>query len=392
MEMKKMNLLLIPALIFAACGGGQGDLSRGQADRLAQKAWQEKLTRIEAEYGPMIEAQKLELRNLRMPLFTAIYGDPPGDGRSLWISMHGGGATTPDVNDEQWENQKTLYSPAEGVYIAPRAPVDDWNMWFRPAIDTLFGMIIQTSVARYGVNPNKVYVMGYSAGGDGAYRLAPRTADRWAAAAMMAGHPGDTSPLNLRDIPFTLWMGALDSAFHRNTLAVQYSARLDSLETADPPGYIHQTNMVSGAGHWMNNADTAAIKWMARFRRNPYPETIVWRQEASAPRSHFYWLSVPASEALPGRQVRVVRNGNTIDIVRNDYPTLYILLNDRMVDLDRPITVTSGGQTLFNEKTPRRAEFILGSVEDRVDPDYIFTARLEADAAGVRSSPVPTSR
>jgi dienelactone hydrolase len=31
--------------------------------------------------------------------------------------------------------------------------------------------------AMLDVNPNKVYVMGYSAGGDGVWRLAPRMAD-----------------------------------------------------------------------------------------------------------------------------------------------------------------------------------------------------------------------
>ena len=50
------------------------------------------------------------------------------------------------------------------------------------------------------VDPNRVYIMGYSAGGDGVYQLAPRMADRWAAAAMMAGHPNDASPLGLRNI------------------------------------------------------------------------------------------------------------------------------------------------------------------------------------------------
>ena len=41
-------------------------------------------------------------------------------------------------------------------------------------------------------------VVGYSAGGDGVYQLAPRMADSWAAAAMMAGHPNGVSPLSLR--------------------------------------------------------------------------------------------------------------------------------------------------------------------------------------------------
>jgi poly(3-hydroxybutyrate) depolymerase len=118
-----------------------------------------------------------------------IFGERPADGRSLYISMHGGGNAPARVNDQQWKNQVGLYKPAEGVYLAPRAPTNTWNLWHEPHIDTLFEQLIRAAVLFEGVNPNKVYIMGYSAGGDGVYQLAPRMADRWAAAAMMAGHP-----------------------------------------------------------------------------------------------------------------------------------------------------------------------------------------------------------
>ena len=36
------------------------------------------------------------------------------------------------------------------------------------------------AVIKENVNPNKVYLLGYSAGGDGVYQLAPRMANRWA--------------------------------------------------------------------------------------------------------------------------------------------------------------------------------------------------------------------
>ena len=45
--------------------------------------------------------------------------------------------------------------------------------------------LIENLVALQEVNPNRVYLMGYSAGGDGVYQVAPRMADTLAAAAMM---------------------------------------------------------------------------------------------------------------------------------------------------------------------------------------------------------------
>ena len=64
--------------------------------------------------------------------------------------------------------------------MAPRAPVDDWNMWFRPCMDSLFSTLIWSAVNTQGVNPDRVYLLGYSAGGERrGWRMAPRMADRW---------------------------------------------------------------------------------------------------------------------------------------------------------------------------------------------------------------------
>ena len=184
----------------------------------------------------MWENRELVCNDARMKFWYNVFGEKPSDGRSLYISLHGGGNVPAEVNDGQWENQKVLYAPAEGVYFVPRAAVNDWNMWLRPHIDTLFDMAIRTAVMELDVNPDKVYLLGYSAGGDGVYRMAPRMADSWAAASMMAGHSGEVSPLNLRNIGYMTWMGELDAAYDRNRLAVEYGERMDSLRRADPEG------------------------------------------------------------------------------------------------------------------------------------------------------------
>lgn len=364
--------------VMQAFGGGHGrPIGRRQAAALAEDLWQRKKAALRSEYGRMWEARRMETAAAAMPFWYKVYGEKPAEGRSLYISMHGGGNTAPEVNDQQWENQKRLYVPAEGVYLAPRAAVDDWNMWFRPHVDTLFEMIIRMAVVMEDVDPCKVYLMGYSAGGDGVYRMAPRMADHWAAASMMAGHPGEASPVNLRNIGYMIWMGGKDAAYDRNRLAVEYGRWMDDLQRGDPDGYVHETHILEECGHWMNRADTVAVEWMSRLRRNPYPERIVWRQEASNPRSSFYYISVPDEEAAVGREVHVSRDGNTFTVTRNDYGTLRIWLNDRFVDLSRPVRVVVGGREVFRGRVKRRAGHIAETVDSRADPDYIFSAVLE---------------
>ena len=52
-----------------------------------------------------------------------VYGDKPKDvGACTSRCMEGNAPAR--VNDGQWENQKRLYRPKEGIYLAPRAPTN----------------------------------------------------------------------------------------------------------------------------------------------------------------------------------------------------------------------------------------------------------------------------
>ena len=326
----------------------------------------------------MLDNKVFTYEDTKMPIKIKVFGEKPADGRSLYISMHGGGAAPEELNNGQWENQIRLYTPAEGVYIAPRAPFNDWNMWFRPQIDPLFENLILATVIEMDVNPDKVYLLGYSAGGDGVWRMAPRMGDRWAAASMMAGHPGEASLLNLRNVPFMIWMGENDAAYNRNGLAVVKGHEMDSLQKADPAGYIHETHLVKGKGHWMEHQDTLAVTWMPRYRRDPFPEKIVWRQEEVC-RPSFYWLEADPAEIAHGKIVRASHEGNVFDIEECDYKRLTICLNDEFADLDQPIVVRWKGKEIFNGKVTRSRDAVQHSLQLRRDPRLVFTAQLVLD-------------
>lgn len=372
-----LSMMLAGGLLVCSCT--KDILTKAEAEELAQKAWTEARVRAMEELRPMWNDSVIRCGEYAMPIDIKVYGEKPADGRSLYISMHGGGNTPTEVNDQQWENQKLLYTPSEGVYIAPRAAVDDWNMWFRPHVDTLFARIILCAVSELDVNPDKVYVMGYSAGGDGAYRMAPRMADYWAAASMMAGHPGEASPLNLRNIGFMVWMGENDAAYDRNSLAVGYGAMMDSLQASDPEGYPHKTTIVQGCGHWMNRVDTAAVEWMANYLRQPYPRRVVWRQEPTCLRDCFYNITIPREEMAEGKELRVDYEGNRILVSKSDYEMFSVYLNDNIVDLSKEVEVVLDGKSIFHGMVPRKELHIRETAAKRLDPAYVFCSRIDVN-------------
>ena len=346
-----------------------------EAEQVLLEAWKKE---VKKKYHRFWVLKNFSRDGLQMKFDYRVFGELPEDGRSLFISMHGGGNPPEALNTQQWKNQIRLYEPREGVYVAPRAPWDDWNMWFKPGLDEFFDALIQTAVVEMEVNPDKVYLLGYSAGGDGVWRMAPRMADRWAAASMMAGHPGDVSQVNLRNVPFMIWMGENDGAYDRNKLAVEKGRVMDSLQQAEPEGYIHETHIVKGKGHWMDRADTAAIAWMTKYKRNALPKKIVWRQE-EVMRPFMYWLGVDLETARPGMAVVAELSGNEIKIGACDYPKLRIYLNDRMVDMDKPVKVTYKGKVLFEKKLARTAKCMARTLCERGDSELVFSGYVEVE-------------
>lgn len=324
--------------------------------------------------------QRLTIANDSIKLACAcrVFGKAPEDGRSLYISMHGGGHCPKEVNDEQWMNQIYLYEPTEGVYIAPRAPWNTSDLWHRKGLDELLEDVIRACVVFEGVNPNKVYLLGYSAGGDGVWRLAPRMADKWAAASMMAGHPGEAEQINLMNTPYMIWMGEHDHYYDRNILAKEKGQIMDSLSAAHPGKYIHSNNIIEGKGHWMDCVDAAALGWMAQYRRNPYPKEIVWRQEFVT-REHFYWLSAPSDEIEQGKTVIANIDGNNIYIDKCDYTRLTIYLNDYLVDLDKKVTIYHNGKKLARIKPRRTIANLYNTLNKRNDRSYAFPCVIEVE-------------
>ncbi len=360
------------------CVAEGAGLSRAQAERVCNRLWTEwananrrGLEKERNNLSIMYQGNTLRLLEKR-------FGNRPQNGHSLFISMHGGGGGPAQMNDGQWKNQIRLYAPGEGIVVAPRAPGNTWDLWHKAHIDPLFDRLIQSYVVAGLVDPNRVYLMGYSAGGDGVFQVAPRMSDRFAAASMMAGHPNETQPDGLRNLPFSIWMGGRDSAYKRNQIAAEWKKKLAGLRQADIRGYPHLVTIYPDSGHWMNGRDRAALPWMQKFTRNSWPKKVVWLQD-DVTHSRLYWLGVRADEASKGDRIEAEVTGQQIRVTHQctRLSELRLLLSDNLLNLDRPVEVIVNGKGVHNAIVPRSEKSIRDSLKERPDRNLIATATLQ---------------
>ena len=333
-----------------------------------------------------IKKQSIEIDGFEMKYHLNTYGDMPRNGWSLFISLHGGGGVSPEINERQWNRHKKLYSLEEGILLTPRSPTDTWNMWHQDHIDRIFNRLIQNMIAKYNVNPNKIFLLGYSAGGDGVYQLAPRMADRFAAASMSAGHPNDASPLGLRNIGFSIHMGKNDSAYNRNLVAEEWKIQLEDLKSKDIDGYENFVKIYEGRGHQISHAkekyvleksnngvDSSGIFWMSKFTRNPYPKKVVWKQD-DVTHNRFYWLKVNEPKAYSLIVAKI--ESQVINISYATVPEVVIMLHDNLLNMDKEVKVVYKDKEIFKDYVPRTKDVILNSINEYGDPKSIYYGKI----------------
>ncbi len=336
-------------------------------------------------------------------------GEPGPNGYPVYIALHGGGGSpTPDMNDRQWQHQFTYYfnSVHDGICIAPRGVRDTWNTHFNAESYPLYDRLIEDLAAFEEIDLNRVYLLGFSAGGDGVYGITPYMPDRFAAANMSAGHPNKLDLTNLYNLPLELQVGEWDAAYDRNHETARYNMYLNRLAAKYGGGYEHQLfvhyhkphnfrdnepyrvpqEVLSNIEGWMKDnieetitVNTNAIDFVNRYLRNPLPRRVVWNLALRAPLRDVnsnYWLEANTSVSEGIIVASYAKHTNSITIeqcsVNGDFK---ILINEDMLDVFAPITINYPNRSETICLQPD-IEIIRRTTAERGDRYYQFCAEI----------------
>lgn len=383
-----------------------------EAKQCMEELWEEHCRNLRADEKRRAEVEEhcITFGTVKMHYGMEVIGEPEQNGYPVYIALHGGGgAPDPYMNDKQWEHMGVYYRDSVkcGIYINPRGVRDTWDTHANPESYPLYDRLIENLAVFCSADPNRVYLLGFSAGGDGVYLVGPRMADRFAALHMSAGHPNKGSLVNLYHTPIQLQVGMNDYAYDRNHVTVEYQLYLEALQSKNPDGYIHnvyvhvdkphnfrdnaeenQTVMIDNRV-WLETGyvtkrqtDSNAVHFLEEFVRDPVPKRVIWELKGryrARLRSceSFYWLKAPHRIGKGKAIVHLDPAANAVVIERDDTKgQLTALLRDGMLDLDKSVTVQYPDGHKKEFRVERSRETALSTLEERGDRNYMFTASL----------------
>ncbi len=397
------------------------ELKYGVADSkfVRQAVWGQYMSQQQTEATRLVQVQTstIQINNVTMKYFIQVIGETNSAGLyPLYICLHGGGSVAANVNEDQWVQMQTYYQKGvkSGIYVAPRAITNTWDMHWVPSAFPFYDRIIEDMVLFHRVDANQVYLLGYSAGGDGVYQISARMSDRWAASNASAGQPNGVSVVNYANTTVVMQAGDEDTAYNRNTVAVQYASTLDISQEQYPGLYNYQmlehcrrghdfednlgrdslTQVYSNPEAWLSGTDLGTVELVAdaptivtRTNRNPLPSYVVWDLTTQANTRQgnrnalHYWLDAGSGDAgklicsSPQVIVSADPSINKIQVLQaNTYLKLW--LSSSMFNLAQPFTVVLGLQNITFTLQQLSLQTVIQSLLARGDPNYMFEAAI----------------
>ena len=348
------------------------------------------------EVGKVLERQsKSDLDG--EPFTYAVHipaGYDPAKAWPLLVTLHGTGG-----NGTAWIQTWLRTVRDKYVVIAPTTPRHTWG-----ARQGHFYALtaVRETMDELRIDADRVYLDGMSMGGGGAFRLAEHFPDRWAAIGPRCNVPDirqkkDKSFVtmlaeNFRGVPIYWVVGAKDE---KVSVELARAAKTD-LEAAK--GELIYREFPDGGHDWSLEKDEVVLDWYEKHARTPYPEEIVWKSYEKI-FARAWWVEVVKrtdpppliivhmdqknqeserrTELRPPALVRASRKGNAIDIKTEEVLQLRVWLDDAMVDLDKPVTITVNGRKLHDGMVKRSVDTLIDEARRRHDASMTFSAYVD---------------
>jgi hypothetical protein len=435
-----LSLVLLPVFATVARAEGEAtwDSSKKKAvTKFAERWWDARPPTRFTEWDPAVRAKLLEEAKAFGPLpegkledavealwkpvrkhgprsrnnkFETPFGEATfivngtGRGKGLVIGLHGGGEGAGSASEAtKWKARKCMGMYPQGIRLVH----DTWN--------TVHGerfvlTLIEIAKAQYQVDPDRVYVMGFSMGGTGSWFMAGRHPDLFAGAipahgVFMASPKSQVETKaevgaiqhgiypNVRNLAVWWYTGYDDKNCMPGTY-LYVADEIEALKKEDPGGYEDvRFKAYEGLDHsFPPDEPKKGIDFVSEKTRDTFPKTLVW-EYARKPfplgsdvenckryvKRYYYWLKCDQPEDRQYIRAHIEKNVIRLDIAirsRNE-KGITIFLNDRMIDTNKDVVVRVGKKEVYRGRPVPDLLTVLETMDARMERSMVFDRRIE---------------
>jgi poly(3-hydroxybutyrate) depolymerase len=250
------------------------------------------------------------------------YDDDPGRAWPLILFLHGSGERGNELDRVKVNGlpkELAVGREVPAIVLSPQCPAD--ARWDSELMVAGLDALLDDALARYRVDPRRVYVTGLSMGGFGTWALAAAHPERFAAIAPVCGGGDPDLAVRLRRVP--IW------AFHGAKDAIVPLAAMQTM--TDAMARVHgdmRTTTYPDAGHdsWSTTyADPDLYTWLLQYEKTEprlvRPQNAVLTASSGDPAKAFdgdlatrwesewtdpQWLQIDLGAATPLRRLVLI--------------------------------------------------------------------------------------
>ncbi|MDF1660418.1 MAG: alpha/beta hydrolase-fold protein [Planctomycetota bacterium] len=279
--------------------------------------------------------------------------------------------------------------------------IEPLNQWYAYRSYGLPMAALSKIKRHYPINTNQIILSGFSMGGYATWNLGLRYPDRFAALAPLSGSISRQEKFGLADrrsrsivdnaqrIPMFFVHGAQDSMVPPNSDRFCRD-RLKELGA----NFVYQESPKSSHNlrYWFGDAKKpkSLTTWMTKQKRQPAPRTVEHRSLGKY-MNRSYWLEITDSKGRLATIKATANSKNEIRVESKDVKSFRVYIDERIIQLQKPITVYSNGQLVFQGHPKASVLNVLRTWHDREDGHLVYRHSIDC-IVGKASAPVKNPR
>lgn len=260
----------------------------------------------------------------------------------------------------------------------------------------------------FAIDPDRIYITGQSMGGHLSYRAALTLPDRWGAVSPHSGgynYVEKNAIRNLMNVPGYVTFGA------REPFGIDRDNRINA-EWGRENG-LDWTFVEKNGGHEIYRDELpkvaaffrahprdlyrrsvylragGAMKFVRTWQIKGWPEHTVYSEKRPLRWNMRHWVEIePRPErAEPLSLLATNRGDNRIEITSDGVRNLTVFLHPKMVDFDKPVSITVNGKQMHNANPAVDPKLMFRLAQEFDDRGRVFWSKVELEIDSDREIP-----